>query len=231
MFSSAEPVKVDDDRARAHEMDCTPTPVVEQLFAYLREYGYATDGMHYLDPSAGAGVFGMVASRMFPSSLRCAIEPRGEEMENITKYYGKIQCGTLQSAQEMLDGLGPFDLIATNPPFSHAVDFVRRLLPHLTKTGELWLLQLDDFGQRSREGHDLFANWETRPTCQLRIAGSLGFRSDGKTDSRSYSWWGWCREDQGKHRNGWHCVNLPRLPAKDRKWTTIRPGEEWMHES
>ena len=233
MFAAREAIEVSDERAREHEMDCTPTPVVRQLFQYLYTDGgthYPTAGDVFLDPSAGAGVFGMVCAELCKNFVRrIAVEPRCEEYGNLAQHYHETWRGTLLSGAAMLADIGPVDLVATNPPFSHAIEFVRRLLPCLSESGEMWLLQLDDFGQRSRAGRDLFASWETRPTDQLRITGTIGFRPDGKTDSRSYSWWGWRREDMCKHRGTWSTRNLPCLPAQDRKWKTTRPGEEWRH--
>lgn len=233
MFARGSAVEVPDDRAREYEMDLTPAPVVAQLLEYLAtHHGFVDDDApeRILDPSAGAGVFGQECKRMWPKAHRVGVEPRREESENLCKNYDEIMVGPFS-------GLGGrlFDLIATNPPFSKACDLVGKLVRHLSDFGELWLLQLDDFGQRSEAGRELFDFLP--PTHQLRIAGTLSFRGPGTgCDSRSYSWWGWCKQElfdrdgDRTMRSSWSCRNLEILPPEDRQWTT-RPGEDWRYAS
>jgi hypothetical protein len=223
-------------RLRDHQADFTPEPVVRQLFAELATRSphlvgkdeSDREGLVFLDPAAGAGVFGKVCAEVLPGFRRVAIEPRDEEYDNLTRHYHKVWDFTLaECSPHILDGIGPIGLIATNPPFKHALEFVDTLAPRLGRGASMWLLALNDFGQRSAAGRDAFKRY--RPSYQLRIAGTVGFRGPGvSTDSRSYSWFGWeggrFQIPEHEHPISWECRTLPHLPARDRRWVT-RPGE------
>lgn len=213
----------DEARARQFEADLTPAPMVRQMLGLLRR-GMEDDPCRILDPAAGAGVFGMVAAELWPGSLRDAVEPREEESESLARHYSRHLCARLEDCWREL--CGPYDLIAANPPFTRALEWVPLLRSMLSHDGVLVVLQLDDFGQRSEAGAEVFARHP--PLECWRVPGAVGFRGSlTGSDQRSYAWWIW-----GSRRRAsatWQTRNLPRLSSDQRRWT-VRPGDEWRSE-
>jgi hypothetical protein len=232
LFESSSPVEVPDERARAHEMDLTPAPLVRQMLESLAPWcnseGLGSDGhpIHVEDPCAGAGVFGQELRRTWPHAHTRGIELREEEREGLESNYDECAIGSfLDCASDRVD------VVVTNPAFSLAEQIVRHYIDRLTPSGVICILQLGDFGQRSKAGAKLFADFP--PRMQLRIMGSVKFRNGvnpetGKvytSDLRSYSWWVFGAQSQRQNRC-WGGRNLDRLPACDRRWEA-RPGDEW----
>lgn len=216
------------DRYRDHEADFTPAPLVSQLFGWIAS---RTDlrVRKFLDMSAGAGVFGREAKRTWPNSYRVAVEPRIEEHDHLEHNCNEVFPCTFDTAMRSPRFKDHrFDLAATNPPFTLALDFVRKVMA-ANPPGMLALLQLDDFGQRSDGGVKVFG--EFCPWVQLRIPGAIKFRTGINpksekpytADLRSYSWWIWTPTTIDSKM--WVTENLPRLPACDRQWK-VRPGTE-----
>lgn len=232
-------VKVDNDRARANEMDCTPIPLIRQILPQLQEtIGRAPQVL--LDTHAGAGAFGMVCGEIWPKCVRFGIEIREEEEANLRNNYERHSIDDFTKVLETprrLCGLREVDLVITNPAFSDAYDLVEKLMQSkvMNPGAHIVLLQLNEFGQRSERGADVFSKFP--PWAQARIPGSIKFRTginpaNGKkwaADLRSYSWWIWKAGVNRDEERGWAARNLPRLPAEDRQWK-IRPGEEWRYQ-
>lgn len=214
------------ERWAEHEADFTPEPVVRQGLGWLREL---YDCRRFLDPCAGAGVFGKVASDLWHSlptnGLSWALEPRLEEKRVLKRHYHEVDCSTYQEAYRAGFDDEPWDVIATNPPFSEFANLVRGSLPLLAPEGVLMLLGRSAVMQRGAEKVALCL--DEPPTYELRIAGAIGFRGPGhNADSWCYSWWIWCEEERRKGRAPrWTTIQLPMLSAADRRWK-VRPGTE-----
>lgn len=227
----------DHERLRTHDADFTPQGIVRQGLTVARfdlGVGHTVSPIRFLDPSSGAGVFGLEARNVFGNrSLHplhtVGVELRSEELPWIERNYDEALVG--RSFEHVDLGQARFDLIATNPPFSLFPLFLRRCRPLLDDCGYLMMLGLSTWGQ-SAEGAELFA--EHPPIYQYRITGRIGFRGPGTnpktkkpwgTDQRDYSWWVWTSDVSSGLRGElcWFTRNLPTLPTAQRTWR-VKPG-------
>lgn len=225
------------ERLREHEADFTPRSVVRQgLRAIETHLGMSPDRM--LDPSAGAGVFGMEAHSLWPDCYVVGIEPRDEESEHLSRNYNEYAIATFDAKcvrGPLLRDVEPFDLVGTNPPFSLLPEFLPLALAVTRACGIVAFLGLNECGIRGEVGRDL---WKRYPPCmQFRIAGTIKFRNGvnpetGKpytADMRSYSWWLWRADGRGGSIGGSHCGwvtrDMPILSPAARQWK-LRPGTE-----
>lgn len=219
----------DHGRMRDHEADLTPGPVVRQALTWIANIHEPT---RILDPSAGSGVFGQQARTLWPGAFSWAVEKRGEEKANLKRHYDEVCTGDFR---KVIPGMPheeePFDLVATNPPFTlfiHLAEHAFRILP---RNGVLMLLGLTDVMARARAK----VSWcrENPPTYELRIGGAIKFRNGinpntGKpytADQRSYSWFAWEMESRTKPGRGWYCEQLQMLASAERRWS-VPPGTE-----
>ncbi len=224
----------DQERLREFQADFTPGPIVRQGLERVLDY---CDPMRFLDPCAGSGVFGQQLRQVYPPELSWAVEPRLEEKGNLKRHYHEVEAQTYQEAfaEDPVFDDEPFDLIATNSPFTEFVPLVEAALPLLAPKGVLMLLGLSDVMQRAKGKVEFIETCS--PTYELRIAGPIGFRGPGTNpetgkrwgmDQRSYSWWVW-KADAVRRRKSrgasWYCHQLPMLPSQDRQWK-VRPGTE-----
>lgn len=224
--------RIPDEDLREREADLTPGPVVLQGLQHLaRTYKLAP--VRFLDPCAGAGVFGQQCRRVWPGAFRVGIEKDHREEPSLEHNYNEHMVG---DALELLTGpairdLAPFDLIATNPAFSIFRELVPMCLPLLAPRGRLALYQSIDAGTRGPKGNALFEAHP--PVACAHVSGGVTHRvgvnpRTGRKwgqDQRTYGWWIWDRGHAGPY---WASCNLPRLPSEDRKWV-VRPGEEWRY--
>jgi len=215
------------DRLREFEVDYTPGPVVRQGLAWaLRHVGMPR---RFLDPAAGAGVFAQQLDALGHDpdhGFRWAVEPRPEERGNLRRHYHSVASCRFEECE---DFGGPFDLIATNPPFSVWPQFLARSLDLVSDRGAVLFYGSLAWGQ-SGEGAEVFSRLP--PTACARVVGRVHHRGPGvnpKTgkpwgaDLRDMCWWLWDRGS--KHRAPWLTENLPPLPAESRRWI-VRPGTE-----
>lgn len=209
------------ERLREYEADYTPGPVVRQGLEWaLQRVGMP---LRFLDPSAGAGVFGQQLSALGHDGLRWAIEPRREE-RGLGRHY---QVVTISRFEET-DFDDPFGLIATNPPFSMWPTFLTCALDLVEEGGAVLFYGSIAWGQ-SGAGAPIFA---THPPIRCaRVVGRVIHRGPGlnpktnkpwASDQRDTCWWLWVK---GHHPRGWTTENLPALPKEARRWT-VKPGTE-----
>lgn len=232
----ATPPEHDQERAREYDFDATPRGVVREICEYLARVVYPhsdRERLRILDPSAGAGVYGSELRRVFPKAEVHAVEPRREEYENLREHYYAIDIMTFAEYAGLWrrNGERPFDLIVSNPPFSHFEEFIEDAHDLAHPDGCcICFLGLTQWGQAAGSA-DLFKR--RRPWRQLRIGGRVGFRgSKGQTDSREYSHWLWRVLPEGEQNlaDGFdmrftEMYQLPPLPAEARRWRQ-RPGAE-----
>lgn len=202
----------------------TPTPVVRQGLEWLRD-GYGLRPKTMLDPSAGYGVFGMVAREVWPEVDSFGLEPHWGASQDVARNYSRGVICTLEGWQgtDSLAAPRQYDLIATNPPFSIVHEWIPKLRRLLTPDGALCLLLPNGYGQRGEEKAEIFER--DIPFRQLRISGPIEFKGPTQgADQRDYSWWMWNHANRFQSPE-WSCTQLPRLPSTDRKWLTA-PGTE-----
>lgn len=81
------------------------------------------------------------------------------------------------------------DLIVTNPPFSLAIDFLRKSL--LEAKTVVYLMRLEILGSRKRNRF-----WSENPPSHLYVLSERpSFSINGKTDMTEYAWFVWDRGD------------------------------------
>lgn len=227
--------RFDVDALREREADYTPRPVVRQLFSYLSKQLHYPP-VHMLDPAAGAGVFGQVCREVFPRTVVDSVEIAEHEAALLRKqrrrlYPDAVFEGRLQEYASANAGRVFFSLIAGNPPFSQAAEFVELLRPMLTTAplGQLVLLLPRGWADRSEDKHAWQMQTNDRGdyinlhSVELRIPGGISFRSTGGSAFQDYAWHIW-----GPRPKAEPCVAvryLERLPPDARRWKTI-PGTE-----
>lgn len=189
---------IERERQKEFAVDYTPRAVVRQGLMMARTLCPQLAAIRrFLDPCAGAGVFGSVVRELWPASgvLSIAIEPRGEEEPHLRRHHDAIYLDTFQACAELPRG-SEIDLIATNPKFGIWPELLPWALHRLSERGVLLLYGLSNWGhsREPSERSDIFAKYP--PLYQLRVGGRVrhrvGKNDKGKpygTDSRKYSWW------------------------------------------
>lgn len=236
-FDAGEP---DRERLREHSADFTPRGVVDQFVARYFDLVQRVEGPEWarrephrvLDPAAGGGVFGQSiraeAEKRGLDVHLTAVELRDEEATNLGRHYDEV---VTADALEYAKDAQLFDWIVTNPPFPLWREYVRTFRSLLRPHSAMSLLGLVTWGQRSRDGVELFLDARFRPVALQRITGTLGFRGPGinsetgkrhGTDTRSYGWWTW---GLGCGAAGWVTTNLALLDSSGRRWK-VKPGYE-----
>jgi hypothetical protein len=236
LIPGTEDAAFDWSRMRDHEVDLTPTAVVEQgLRAIAQHFPRGTKHrVVMLDPCAGPGVFGQVARRVFSKIEVVAIEPRREELQFLERNADVVLATTAQAAVVELAGR-KFDLIATNPPFREWATILRATLPHLQSWGRLMFLGPSNWGHSDESAELAEVFEEIPPYMQMRVRGRVRFRSARDPDTgkapqffmKKLSWWVWRAFPfaQAPYGPGWIAFNLPALDPGARVWTQ-RPGTE-----
>lgn len=232
----------------ALEVDYTPPAVAVQLLLTLRENLIRPRRPRALDPAAGSGCWGRALRAVFQSEHIVGVEPRESEAANLAAY--DVQhVGTFEEFVAASCGrVAPFDLVATNPPFS-AFEAERCWPLSLLESGLLHdesvvaFYGLTQWGQ-SDAAQVVLRSWS--PFMQFRVGGRVAHRGDGKADAREYSLWVWGSRDGRSRPMGslpgrsrpmgslpsWVTFQLPTLPAELRRWSpTAIPGTFEIDES
>lgn len=223
---------VEDVRERwaAWEACFTPPAVVDQGWRWLIAH-HPVRVPKVLDPCAGAGVFGMVAKRLF-THVGIGLEPRVEEKEHVCRHYDLPIPFTVQEFATLNAGVTHperFDFIVTNPPWGEGEattnwgDIFDACWPMLAADGVLAFLGPSTWGHSDESSECARIFDEHVPAYQLRIRGRIAFNGGSGTDNRKCSWWVWCND--GVARDSTTMITLPALPAEARRWN-VRPGTE-----
>lgn len=90
-----------------------------------------------------------------------------------------------------------YDMVITNPPFSLAVEFIRKALMAVKPGGYVvMLLRLNFFGSEERNPFFLSGKMPERAYVHAK---RLGFTPDGKTDSIEYAHMIWRKSENANH--------------------------------
>lgn len=220
----AGPAGRTDDAATlaALEVDYTPIPVALQLtitLLHLVASRWASrPTVRVADPSVGSGAWARAMRAVLGARAHITgIEPRASERDNLRAACDAHYIGLLEDAARHKPPQR-FDLVASNPPFT---SFARNWPGLLFDAG--WLADdavvalygLTQWGQ-SADSIPALQSW--CPRYQIRCAGRVAHREDGKADSREYCLWVWCVEDRG-HRPfpSWTTVQVPTVLATERR--------------
>lgn len=212
------------ERVRVLEVDYTPPAVAVQALLALRDHGFLGDDCRrVLDPAAGSGCWGRAARAVLgPVPHLVGVEPRATEEGNLVAYDAGFTLALERFVECARGPIKPFDLIATNPPFSAFESYWPTMLRDagLVAPGGLVVLYgLTQWGQ-SAQGIANLRRWS--PSMQFRCGGRIAHRENGKTDAREYSVWVWDVEDRqrpGRGRPRWSTEQLPELPLEMRRWS------------
>ena len=205
------------------EVDYTPPAVAVQALLVLLARGLlgADITARVLDPAAGSGCWGRATRAVLgPTPHLVGVEPRTSEDANLAAYDAGFTL-TLERFIECVRGpVKPFDLIATNPPFSAFESFWPAMLRDagLVAPGGLVVLYgLTQWGQSAQAIAHLH-RWS--PSLQLRCGGRIAHRESGKADARECSVWVWDEADAARQsRPRWSTEQLPELPLEMRRWS------------
>ena len=164
------------------EADFYATPL-ESVYAFLDCYDGIGPYDSILEPSAGNGnIIKALRDRGYTNHID-AIELREEERDHLIGLADRV--GILDYLTDT--GLGKYDVIIGNPPYSLAQEFIDKSLSLLRPGGRLIFLLRTNFLESVRR----FEWWQDKtPTGLYVLSKRPSFTGKG-TDATSYSWFIW----------------------------------------
>ena len=199
----------------------TPGPVAEQglrLVPLLRSGPPRT----MLDLGAGGGVFGQRAELALPGTVRVGIEVRAHEERAAARHYDRFIPGDFFG----VSGIGSFDLVVSNPPFSRTREALALALSLLGPGGlaiffvrASWGGAMRDFPFLRRHPPSLAGELVGRVNMRRGVS-AKGHQLAGDNVGHK-----WLVFERGRRVCSWTTVLFPPLPGEMRRWTT-RPGTE-----
>lgn len=183
------------------EADVYPTPswAVEAILnaTLLQPY----HKLRILDPGAGSGVWGAIASTTIRSEV-WGVELRPlEPLAEFDEWAGDTNYLTWWPASDEWGNEVRFDLVVGNPPYSLAEEFIRHSFELLHPGGQvIFLLRLAFLGGQKRAKH-LWS--EFPPERVLVLPKRPSFSGNGKTDQIEYAAFYWRQGFKGAPALGW----------------------------
>jgi hypothetical protein len=228
---------VDDGRdpttLRDAEYGGTALPIIRQLLTTLRSRAGLVVVRAFFEPGSGPAPFCKVAREVWSGVHTSACDFRGSERQDAERNADRFEAVSLaaMAGKLIVDGERLPDLIATNPPFSAAMDFAE---VGLELAPDVVLLLPDDWFKRKEDDPAEFIERGLDRTLvvQLQIPGRIAFYGGSGTDRVSYSWWHFSSHRDELWRsyqnvpNRWRTELLPMLPSSERRWAGFRPGCE-----
>lgn len=166
---------------------------------------------YWLEPSVGHGAIVRAVNSHFDASgfkvdwtaadIRPVVRDEVSDVIDSTQLYAGLDF----TKTSMLD-TGEYDVIITNPPYCHAMEFIARSLTIADYV--VMLLRLNFLGSATRAG--FFR--KTMPDVYV-LPNRPSFSADGRTDATEYCWAIWPPE---RDRVGGRVVVLADTPATER---------------
>jgi len=182
-----------------HDFYPTPNWCMDRLYEALP----LPDGK-WLDPAAGDGAF-LKNKNVNWTALE--IQPKFRQDLEVLAGANNVIIESYLTAQL----LPIYNVIITNPPFSLALEFIKRSI-ELKPKFVIMLLRLNFLGSLERSDYLR----EHMPDIYV-LPNRPSFNGKGKTDSIEYAWFVWSYDKQyGKSSTG-NIKLLADTPAKDRK--------------
>jgi hypothetical protein len=165
----------------------TPIPEIEKFIAAFIDAGYHFNHLRILDPCAGGDEQHPMS---YPEALKkhtpniTTIDIREDSRAQLKVDYLRTDCTDI------------FDVIITNPPFSIAIDIIKKALDDVKDGGlVIMLLRLNFFGSKDRKPF-----WDKNmPEYCFVHHKRIGFTDDGKTDSIEYCHMVWRKGHHPKY--------------------------------
>jgi hypothetical protein len=164
----------------------TPYDVIHKIMPYIDEY---TDGFNFvsaLDPGAGnARLLKTFVNYHKRECLKTVVETSKEHntypdgFSFINENY--LTCKTPRK----------FNVIISNPPFSLALEFIKKSFELLDDHGTMFFLLRLGFLAGIRRYKELWINH--RPTAIYILSKRPSFTDDNCTDSQEYAWFQWTK--------------------------------------
>lgn len=184
------------------EADVYPTPnwAVEQILnaALLSPY----HRLRILDPGAGSGVWGAIASSTIRSEV-WGVELRdlGEPLAEFDQWFGGTDYLKWLPSSDLFGNERRFDLIIGNPPYSLAEEFIRHSFDLLAPGGQVIFLLRLAFLEGQARAKGLWV--ECQPERVLVLPKRPSFSGNGKTDAVAYAAFYWRQGFKGTPALGW----------------------------
>lgn len=161
-----------------------------------------------LEPGAGGGAFVMSLRETYPDAIIHAndIDPTAGPWKGAEE---SLHDDFLKWGVTPLDSGARYDLAVGNPPFTYAMEFVKKALD--TANVVVYILRQ---GFMSSDKRCAFLRDEFPPSYVHIVPHRPSFTADGGTDSADYAWITWQRKRSlGKTIIRW----LPSVPLEERK--------------
>lgn len=158
----------------------TPKDCIENI---LNNLDLTNRGIYILEPSAGNGNVVQVLKTKYPNKHITSLELRDEEFESLKDVSDKVIIDNFleRNIKEK------YDIIIGNPPYSLAIEFVKKSLACLTEDGVLiFLLRTAFLESKSR-----YEFWQQYPLSGLYTLSKRPSFTGKGTDATSYSWFVW----------------------------------------
>ena len=169
------------------EADFYATPF-ETVYSFLDAYDGIKSSDSILEPSAGNGnIIKALRNRGYDNHID-AVELREEERYNLIGHADRVGIGDFLE----MEGLGPYDVVIGNPPFSKALEFVKKSLEVVRPGGRVIMLLRTSF----LESKTRFQFWKENPLSGLYTLSKRPSFTGKGTDATSYSWFVWCKSEQ-----------------------------------
>ena len=185
---------------RRYDFYETPPELVNASIEHWRRDEMIHYPYNYLDPGCGNGIWGNVIHYHFPNSNIFGIDINlPSSME-----YG-IAYNLVYDEDYLEFDFDGFELIAGNPPYSLAEEFVRKSFDLIADGGYIFFLLRLAFLESKKRHFGLFSEYPPKRVYVLSRRPSF-FSSNGKTkttDALSYAMFLWQRGWKGKTELDW----------------------------
>lgn len=140
-----------------------------------------------LDPGCGTGAILRAIGALFPENEILGLE------KDETRFHACRASTELPVAHgDFFQHTEKHDLIISNPPYSHALEFVQHAMTLAPVV--CMLLRLPWIASQRR------AEWHRENLCQINVLPKRpSFTADGKTDATEYAWFLWGAGDPGTY--------------------------------
>jgi SAM-dependent methyltransferase len=146
-----------------------------------------TEGTRILDPGCGTGAILRELGAAFPENEILGLEK------------DRARFAAVEASTDLPVVQGDFflhhehyDLIVSNPPYSHALEFVQHAL--MLAPVVCMLLRLPWIASQRR------SEWHRENLCHINVLPRRpSFTGDGKTDATEYAWFLWGTKEAGKY--------------------------------